>query len=772
MGSLLRSLAGGLGLMGWLLALAPVHADETALPMGPEVSAIAAHHFPTTAHAVIWRNWSLVSPPVIAGVLRAKAGEVEEIAEAMGLPARPEISPFWRRQGYITIVRRNWHLLPYGQILPLIDMSADELGFALREDDVLFIKLGSLKPRCPEVRLQERTEEVRAAEARIRRVVAGIAETVGEEPPFHFVEELRAPSGAPGKPLPPDWRNAAPRFIYSYFGVFGDPLADDSLDPYPDGLLERLSAEGANGIWLHVVLRQLAPGGEDFPEFGEGQAKRLESLRKIVRRAEKYGMLVYLYLNEPRAMPEAFYQKRPAMAGVREHGYAALCTSDPKVRKWMGDATAHVFREVPGLGGIVAISASENLTNCASHFRHEDCPRCSQRTPDEIIAEVNGVLEEGVHRSAPQARCFLWDWGWNRHRESPEIISRLPKNSWLLSVSEWAAPFDRGGVKGKVGEYSMSVAGPGPRALAQWKSAREAGLKTAAKVQFNNTWELASVPWLPVGDLIAEHCEALVKQQVGGLMLSWSLGGHPSPNLQIGKQYFDGADGGSPDREKVLLEVSAGRYGNAAAPHVRKAWLRFSEAFREFPYNGSTLYQGPQHMGPANLPYLAPTGYKASMVGFPYDDLAGWRGPYAVDAFATQFEKISGGWNEGIKEMEAAVSASAGSSPEERKRVAEDLVIARAAGIHFRSAGEQTRFVAARDRWLAAAPGSPERAAGKEALDRTLQQLAASARELYPLARADSRIGFEASNHYFYTANDLRETLVAVDWQRSRLAGD
>jgi len=768
---LLRSLMGGLGLAAWLVGT-PLQADETILPMGPEVSAIAVPHFPSTAHAVIWRNWSLVSPSQIAGVFGAEVGQVEEIAEAMGLPARPEVSPLWRRQGYISIVRRNWHLLPYAQILPLIGMSAEELGFALREDDFLFIKLGSVKPRCPEVRLQERTDEVRAAEARIRRVVAGIAETGGEEPPFHFVEELRAPLGGPGKPLPPDWRDAAPRFIYSYFGSFGDPLADESLDPYPDGLLERLSAEGANGIWLHVVLRQLAPGGGDFPEFGEGHAKRLESLRKIVRRAEKCGLLVYLYFNEPRAMPEAFYQQRPEMAGAREKGYAALCTSDPTVRKWLGDAAEHVFREVPGLGGIVTISASENLTNCASHGGQAGCPRCSQRHADEIIAEANAVLEEGVHRSSPQARCFLWDWGWNRHGESPGIISRLPKNSWLLSVSEWSAPFDRGGVKGKVGEYSMSVAGPGPRAVAQWKSAREAGLKTAAKVQFNNTWELASVPWLPVGDLIAEHCEALVKQQVGGLMLSWSLGGHPSPNLRIGKQYFDGPADGVRDREKVLLGVAAERYGNAAAPHVRKAWQRFSAAFREFPYNGATLYQGPQHMGPANLPYLAPTKFKASMVGFPYDDLAAWRGPYAVDAFASQFEKISNGWNDGIKELEAAVSASKDASPDEQRRLAEDLVIARAAGLHFRSAGEQTRFVQARDRWLVAAPGSAERAAVKAELDRQLQKLAASARELYPLVRMDSRIGFEASNHYFYTANDLIETVIAVDWQRSRLPTD
>ena len=32
------------------------------------------------------------------------------------------------------------------------------------------------------------------------------------------------------------------------------------------------------------------------------------------------------------------------------------------------------------------------------------------------------------------------------------------------------------------------------------------------------------------------------------------------------------------------------------------------------------------------------------------------------------------------------------------------------------------------------------------------------------LRKRDSRIGFEASNHYFYTGQDLREKLLNLDW--------
>ena len=67
--------------------------------------------------------------------------------------------------------------------------------------------------------------------------------------------------------------------------------------------------------------------------------------------------------------------------------------------------------------------------------------------------------------------------------------------------------------------------------------ARQAGLKTAAKVQVNTSWELASLPYLPVLDLVAEHCRNLAKANLDGMMLAWSLGGYPSPNLEVADRF-------------------------------------------------------------------------------------------------------------------------------------------------------------------------------------------------------------------------------------------
>ena len=170
------------------------------------------------------------------------------------------------------------------------------------------------------------------------------------------------------------------------------------------------------------------------------------------------------------------------MAGVREGDFTALCTSHPAVRQWMADALAYVFREVPGLGGVFTITASEGLTNCASHGNWQSCPHCKNRDYADIITEVNAVIEEGVHRGNPQAKVIVWDWGWRSRatgthcpRRRADIVARLPKSVWLMSVSEWALPLDRGGVRTSVGEYSLSAVGPGPRATLHWKAAKDGG---------------------------------------------------------------------------------------------------------------------------------------------------------------------------------------------------------------------------------------------------------------------------------------------------------
>ncbi len=730
---------------------------DWVLPVGNAAKALDFPHFPDRMHAFIWRNWSVVEAGRLAEVLDTSVENVRAVAESMGLPARPAVPPEMKERGYITLLRRNWHLLPYEQLLVLLDMSAAKLAYSLREDDFLFTKLGWLKPSCAPLRYSAPTEQAQNRAAEIRLLVeetfGGEVRKVGE-PPFGFVRELQQ---RPRSDTPLRSRDGSLfklRFIYSYFAPYGDPLVNAEFEPYPDGLLERLANLGVNGVWMHTVLRTLAPS-DGFPEFGAEHEIRLASLRRLVERAKRHNISVYLYVNEPRAMPGGFFEGRAGMKGVREGEHFAMCTSSPEVREWMADSLAHVFKSVPDLGGVFTITASENLTNCASHGRHEECPRCRERSPAEIVAEVNAVIETGVHRGNPGANVIVWDWGWNDEWAS-EVIDRLPKSVWLMSVSEWSLPINRGGISTTVGEYSMSAVGPGPRAAKHWTLAKKVGLRTVAKVQFNNTWELSAVPYLPVMDLVAEHCRGLAGAGVDGLMLSWTLGGYPSPNLEVA-QFFERSP--PPDKEAVLDALAREHFGPEGAPHARKAWTMFSDSFREFPFHVSVLYTAPMQYGPSNLLYAAPTGYAATMIGFPYDDVNRWRGPYPTEIFAEQFAKVADGWKGGLFEMEKAVQKAPGSLSAEAR---EQLCFAKAADLHFQSVVNQVRFTAARDRLLAKAkPLGPDQRKG---LIEEMRQVALDeievARRLFALTRQESRIGFEASNHYYYVPLDLVEKVL------------
>jgi len=675
------------------------------------------------------------------------------MGRAMELGDPPRITRDQQARSYITVIKRNWHLLPYAQLLDLLGWTVDQLAFTLREDDFLWIKLGSLKPDCEPLRYQPPDEAMLQREREIAQIVQeefpeGIARA--EEPLFSFVSQLSS------KPAKSTTLNPQPsthlRFCYSYFALYGDPLLEKHADPYPDGLLARLSQSGVNGVWLQALLQKLAPFPWE-PERSAQHHERLNNLRALVARARKHGIRVFLYLNEPRAMPLSFFESRPQLKGMIEGDHATLCTSIPEVQKFIVDSTATICRAAPDLGGFFSITASENLTNCWSHGGGAKCPRCAKRPAADVIAEVNRLFQDGIRKCGSQAQMIAWDWGWN-DAWAGDVIRQLPAEVALQSVSEWRLPIERGGVKAEVGEYSISAIGPGPRAQRHWQLARERGLKTIAKIQAGNTWELSAVPYIPAVENVARHAENLGRANVNGLMLGWTLGGYPSPNLEVVSETL--ACGSA---DEAMQRVAGRRFGSALAPLIVKAWRGFSAAFREFPFHIGVVYSGPQQLGPANLLWAEPTGYHATMVGFPYDDMDGWRAVYPPEIFAAQLERVAEGFDRALAELKTSTARVKLASPSQRRALDEECGVAEAAAIHFRSSANQTRFVLAR-RAAAAATKADDTTAHRTTMDRLLNEEIALARRLHSIQSRDSRIGFEASNQYYYVPVDLVEKVL------------
>jgi len=722
-----------------------------ALPTGPAPKALEFDHFPSRLHAFVWRNYELVPLSRMAEVVGGTEAQLAAIATAMGLPDQAEITEDQQRRSYITTIRKNWHLLPYEQLLTLLGWTEEELAYALKEDDFLWAKLGGLKPACEPLRYEPPTDPMRERERWMREVLSrrfpeGLR--APDEAPFAFVDELSRPPDET-RPLPPGSR-FSPRFCYSYFALYGDPLLEADLDPYPDGYLARLARMGVNGVWLQVVLYKLAPFPWD-PSLSEGHETRIANLRRLVERARAHGIGIYLYLNEPRTMPLTFFDDHPELRGVQEGDVATLCTSAPEVREYLRSSVERIFREVPDLGGAFTITASENLTNCWSHYQGANCPRCAQRGAAEVIADVNAAIAEGIRASGSDAEFIVWDWGWPDD-QAEAIIQRLPDGVILQSVSEWSLPIERGGVESAVGEYSISSVGPGPRASRHWALARARGLRTSAKVQVGCTWELSAMPYIPATELVAEHLCNLANgvgsegAPVDALMLGWTLGGSPSPHRELARVVDSMRN---PTPEEALRRVAVSRFGPTNAPAVLDAWHTMSVAFREFPYHGGVVYTAPMQYGPSNLLWAQPTGYRATMVGFPYDDLDTWRAIYPREVFARQLELVSAGFEEGVRKLREQAARATDDAAE---ALASEADVAEGAWLHFRSSAAQARFVMARD------------AGDAEAVRELLDQEADTARRLYAIRMRDSRIGFEASNHYYYMPLDLVEKVLNCEY--------
>lgn len=718
----------------------PVYPPIDKLPGQSNQAGVKLDHFPSMLHAFIWRNWGLVPAARLAEVVGTTERNVCKIAVSMGLEARPEVDSIWMSsKGYITLLRRNWHILPYEQILMLLDMTQEQLVWCLYEDDFLFTKLGNKKPKCERLIYQKPTKEMnmRARE---------IAKLVRKNKPAKLVPRFDFFSAMPVfQSTSQERKQDGLRMVFSYNAVYGDPLMDAEQSSYSEELLSRLSAMGVNAVWVHSVLRMLVAPEGPFPG-DDSYKERLDNLNTLVKRAAKYGIKVMMYVNEPRALPKSWFdtEERQKFSGVAERDLQAFCTSEPRVRKWLSDSFEKVFKAVPGLGGVFIISMSENLTSCTSHFHQDQCPRCSKRPHDELLAEVNNTIAEGVLKGNPEAKVLVWDWGW-RDEYAERVINRLDKRCVLLSVSEWSLPIERGGVASKVGEYSISSVGPGPRALEHWRFAQAAGLQTAAKVMVNSTWEVSSIPVIPAMDLIASHARNLGLAGVKDVMMTWSLGGYPSINYTVFQKMLV-------DPSASLDEIAKDCYGEKSGTAVRQAWKEFSDGFKEYPYNINTLYTGPQHVGPANLFYPEATGWKATMVGFPYDDLKSWRSIYPADVYISQIRKVADGFERGTVFLEQAIAQE--TDPAIKKTMETDLRRAQGFKCIFRSIENQATYVLCRDE------------GDSEGMRKVVEREILNVREFIPLCDEDPTFGFESSNHYFFVRQDLLEKLINLEFLR------
>ncbi len=186
----------------------------------------------------------------------------------------------------------------------------------------------------------------------------------------------------------------------------------------------------------------------------------------------------------------------PNCSAIPNGPEGTLCTSTPEVQKYLSDSITQLCEAAPQLGGFFTITASENLTNCYAHVVETPCPRCSKRKAYEVLAEVNLIIARAARKVNKDIKVLAWNWGWTGRFDSWDDMAQAigDEGARVMCTSEEGVKKTIGGIETSVIDYSISLVGPGENAKNIWKTCRKHGVKTLAKVQFNNTWECLPFP--------------------------------------------------------------------------------------------------------------------------------------------------------------------------------------------------------------------------------------------------------------------------------------
>ena len=505
---------------------------------------------------------------------------------------------------------------------------------------------------------------------------------------------------------------------------------------------------------MHTVLYTLAEFPWE-PSLSQNWQLRLQGLKELVTRADRYGIKIYLYMNEPRAMQMPFFDEHPELLGHSDGVEGSLCTSLPVVQQYLADSITTICRAVPEIGGFFTITASENRTNCYSHTCIPNCPRCSKRPMHEVIVENTVIIARAAKAVNPNIEVLAYSWAWagvygtQYEKIPPEYFGSAmdtfrKEGIRILSVSEEGVEKTIGGVQTAVLDYSISMVGPGKRATRYWKTAKEHGASTVAKVQFNNSWECPSVPYLPVFDLQRAHMDGLAGGLVDGLMLGWSLGGYPSVILEILSRYYWMA-GITPEEQMDVL------FGDARKM-VEDAFHTFSEAFSHYPFHIVVAYKGPQYMGPSNPLFQHKSGLRTTMTGLPYDDIDEWSGIFPVEVLEEQFRLMSTQWGEGLVRLESQITEEMLS---QYPCLREFMQVASATYCLLRSGYQQIAYNRVRNLY-----DETKDPACVEQILTLLDQELEIALKMYEVMIHNSTIGYEAANHYFFNRMSVAEKVI------------
>ncbi len=555
---------------------------------------------------------------------------------------------------------------------------------------------------------------------------------------------------------------------------------------YDDAELQRVARQGFNGIWVHGILRHLVSVCP-FPELGDNAGIQQVALERLIARAARHGLKVWLYLQPPRAVPVSwshFWEKHPEVGGEEmevpgspgepDACFRSLCTSTQPVKDWIYHASAELAATFPEMGGVILITSSEFPSHCYTHrTRYEptdwcptiSCPRCANREPEEVTAEVVTLVHAGIASKSETMEVIAWNWSWAWRGDSYEqVIARLPQEVILM------ADYERGGFRDLPGrkaflvdEYSLGYSGPSERFQRCALAARARGMRVMAKLQLGTTHELASVVSLPIIGSLYDKAVALVKDEATGFMGCWNFGNYPSTNTVAFMEFL--RQGTGADKEAVLEHFARERFPGCSPGLTRRAWELFETAMLYFPFTIAFLYHGAHPYTLAYHEIYHPTDLSGKPAGRSWlgdnrgDDLSNsyllHHTQFNLDEIIDRLGHLAALWQHGVALLTEAL---AGVQTEEARQELGNAVIC---GAIWKSTERTYRIFRLRKAWSDAARAEYLKLAGEE--EELLGQV-------LPWVEADERQGFHLEPHVrMFGAESIRHKINHLKEQLSSL---
>jgi len=643
-------------------------------------------------------------------------------------------------------------------------------------------------------------KEAYALEVKADGVALAAGDDDGMRRAIYYFEDRVLASEAPALALGSSSRRpwVRNRITRCFFGPIKRPpfnrdeLMDD-MDYYPEAYLNRLAHEGVNGLWLTVEFQNLAV--TSFTERDPDAMRRIAKLRRTVDKCRRYGIKTWLFTIEPKRLePDSPLMKNhPELAGVKRLNMTVMCTATEAAKKYLEESLECIFREVPGLGGLINISHGERPTTCLSWisptrsyeaYRYggenkSGCPRCDKLQPWQIHMNTMTAMLKGMRRASPEAEIISWFYQPqvlpDRAPWVYDVARHVPEGVTLLYNFESGALKEQCGRMRTGGDYWLSFTGPATPYERVAEAAAAAGTSLGAKIQVGCSHEVATVPFVPVPGLLYRKYKSMKKSGVSTVMQCWYFGNYPGiMNKAAGELSFDEFE----EDENAFLERLARPEWGADAQLVAKIWRNLSDAYANYPLSNDMQYYGPFHAGVA-WPLHADVGLRPlGRTWKPLDDPSGDSigealENHTLDEVIALADRMAAGsrvsTSDGSDAYSTLFSRYSGNRPRQL-----DVGVMQALALQFESARDIFRFYRERSEaiWRSRHAGD---VAGARACVAAMKDIVKREREItvemLRLATEDSRLGFhsEAESHQYHPAKlkwrdaELASTLSAID---------